>query len=186
MCRANYFALTPTTRPRRANVFAHKAQQHGDVETTNTTARSQQGTAETNDTSAPEKTAPKTPISHPQRYGGLTCHRYQRAKAMMVSDKRATRPTGSGCGARGRWRGLPSDQCRRYKRRQTNTIQIASRGPLLQTSIQAKTTIISEKALRLTTFVTTEQKSTLKTPWIDDVCNNTHRLPQKTQHARPP
>ena len=36
-----------------------------------------------------------------------------------------------------------------------------------------KTTIISEKALRLTTFVTTDQKSTQKTPWIDDVCNNT-------------
>ena len=36
-----------------------------------------------------------------------------------------------------------------------------------------KTTIISEKALRLTTFVTTNQKSTQKTPWIDDVCNNT-------------
>ena len=37
-----------------------------------------------------------------------------------------------------------------------------------------KTAIISEKALRLTTFVTTGQKSTRKTPWIDDVCNNTH------------
>ena len=36
-----------------------------------------------------------------------------------------------------------------------------------------KTTIISEKALRLTTFVTTDQKSTQKPPWIDDVCNNT-------------
>ena len=36
-----------------------------------------------------------------------------------------------------------------------------------------KTTIISEKALRLTTFVTTDQKSTQKTPWIDDVFNNT-------------
>ena len=37
-----------------------------------------------------------------------------------------------------------------------------------------KTAIISEKALRLTTFVTTGQKSTRKTPWSDDVCNNTH------------
>ena len=36
-----------------------------------------------------------------------------------------------------------------------------------------KTTIISEKALRLTTFVTTGQKATRKTLWIDDVCNNT-------------
>ena len=42
-----------------------------------------------------------------------------------------------------------------------------------------KTTIISEKALRLTTFVTTDQKSTQKTPWIDDVCNNTHQTTPK-------
>ena len=48
-----------------------------------------------------------------------------------------------------------------------------------------KTAIISEKALRLTTFVTTGQKSTRKTPWIDDVCNNTHESTPKTQHARP-
>ena len=40
-------------------------------------------------------------------------------------------------------------------------------------NLSPKTTIISEKALRLTTFVTTDQKSTQKTPWIDDVCNNT-------------
>ena len=49
-----------------------------------------------------------------------------------------------------------------------------------------KTIIISEKALGLTTFVTTDQKSTLKTPRIDDVCNNTHQTTPKTQHARPP
>ena len=47
-----------------------------------------------------------------------------------------------------------------------------------------KTTIISEKALRLTTFVTTEQKSTQKTPWIDDVCNNTHQ-PHSSDTAPP-
>ena len=45
-----------------------------------------------------------------------------------------------------------------------------------------KTTIISEKALRLTTFVTTDQKSTQKTPWIDDVCNNTHQ-PTRQRHS---
>ena len=49
-----------------------------------------------------------------------------------------------------------------------------------------KTIIISEKALGLTTFVTTDQKSTRKTPRIDDVCNNTHQTTPKTQHARPP
>ena len=37
----------------------------------------------------------------------------------------------------------------------------------------------------MTTFVTTDQKSTQKTPPIDDVCNNTHQSTPKTQHARP-
>ena len=46
-----------------------------------------------------------------------------------------------------------------------------------------KTSIFSEKALRLTTFVTTGQKSTRKTPWIDDVCNNTRQA--RPQHTRP-
>ena len=44
-----------------------------------------------------------------------------------------------------------------------------------------KTAIISEKALRLTTFVTTGQKSTQKTPWSDDVCNNTRRATSATR-----
>ena len=48
-----------------------------------------------------------------------------------------------------------------------------------------KTAIFSEKALGLTTFVTTGQKSTRKTPWIDDVCNNTHQSTPKTKHTRP-
>ena len=48
-----------------------------------------------------------------------------------------------------------------------------------------KTTIISEKALGLTTFVTTGQKSTQKTPWIDDVCNNTHQSTPKSLHDKP-
>ena len=42
-------------------------------------------------------------------------------------------------------------------------------------NLSPKPTIFSEKALRSTTFVTTGQKSTRKTPPIDDVCNNTHR-----------
>ena len=50
----------------QGELFAHKAQQHGDIETTNTTAHPQQGSLETGITSAPEN-APKTPISHPQR-----------------------------------------------------------------------------------------------------------------------
>ena len=51
---------------RGATNIAHSTQKHGDDETNNTTAHHQHGTVETNDTSAP-KTAPKTPISRPQR-----------------------------------------------------------------------------------------------------------------------
>ena len=46
-----------------------------------------------------------------------------------------------------------------------------------------KTSIFSEKALRLTTFVTTDQKSTRKTPRIDDVCNNTHQATHQRHSA---
>ena len=52
-------------------------------------------------------------------------------------------------------------------------------------NLSPKTTIFSEKALGLTTFVTTGQKSTRKIPPIDDVRNNTHQSTPKTQHARP-
>ena len=52
-------------------------------------------------------------------------------------------------------------------------------------NLSPKTTIISEKAIELTTFVTPGQKSTQKTPWIDDVCNNTRRATrQHTRHHR--
>ena len=50
-------------------------------------------------------------------------------------------------------------------------------------NLSPKTSISSEKADGLTTFVTTGQKSTRKTPWIDDVCNNTHQATR--QHTMP-
>ena len=50
-------------------------------------------------------------------------------------------------------------------------------------NLSPKTTIFNEKARGLTTFVTTGQKSTQKTPWIDDVCNNTRQA--RPQHTRP-
>ena len=50
-------------------------------------------------------------------------------------------------------------------------------------NLSPKTSIFTEKADGLTTFVTTGQKSTRKTPWIDDVCNNTRRATR--QHNRP-
>ena len=48
-------------------------------------------------------------------------------------------------------------------------------------NLSPKTSIFSEKADGLTTFVTTGQKSTRKTPWIDDVCNNTRQA--RRQHT---
>ena len=173
----------------RANFFAHKARQRGDLETDNTTARPQQGTAETDNTSAPENCAKNAHFSPAKAMAVSVEARSPPAKATGVSDNRPSWPTGPVCGAHGRRRGLArrpvGGQC--YKRRQTNAIPITSREPLLQTSSsKPKTAIFSEKALGLTTFVTTGQKATRKTPWIDDVCNNTHPSTPKTQHARPP
>ena len=52
-------------------------------------------------------------------------------------------------------------------------------------NLSPKTSIFTEKAIELTTFVTPGQKSTQKTPWIDDVCNNTRRATrQHTRHHR--
>ena len=53
-------------------------------------------------------------------------------------------------------------------------------------NLSQKTTVFSEKAPGMTTFVTSGQKPTQKTPPIDDVCNNTHRNTPKTQRTRPP
>ena len=73
----------------QGELFAHKAQQHGDIETTNTTAHPQQGSLETCITSAPEKCTKNT--------------HFTPAKAMAVSDNRlaglqgqAAVPAGSG------------------------------------------------------------------------------------------
>ena len=137
-------------RPNRENFFAHKARQHGDVETTNTTARPQQGTAETGITSAhpqqgsletgitsaPEKRDKNAHFAPAKAMTVSTPHEYQRAKATAVSDKRAAWSAEPDHSARGQHRGLAGRPVggRRYKRRQTNAIHIASRGSLLQTS----------------------------------------------------
>ena len=52
-------------------------------------------------------------------------------------------------------------------------------------NLRPKTTIFSEKAVGLTAFVTTDRESTQKTPPIDDVCNNTQKISQKSQRTRP-
>ena len=72
-------------RPNRENFFAHKARQHGDVETTNTTARPQQGTAETGIASAPEKRAKNAHFAPAKAMAVSIEARQAPAKAMAVS-----------------------------------------------------------------------------------------------------
>ena len=66
---------------------------------------------------------------------------------------------------------------------QRNSNRLARTSVTNVVNLSPKTSIFTEKADGLTTFVTTGQKSTRKTPWIDDVCNNTH--PATRQHTRP-
>ena len=101
--------------PGRAKNIAHEARQHGDVETNNATARPQQGTTETTIASAPEKrrknayfspakamaVSPSPPHRPAKAMAVSLQHRHQRVKATMVSDNRATWPTGPGRRARG-------------------------------------------------------------------------------------
>ena len=86
------FCARTHIRPSRATNTAHSTQKHSDIETNNTTARPQQGTAETAITFAPTNC---TKNAH-----------FSPAKATMVSNHRATWPTGPGCSTRGRRRGL--------------------------------------------------------------------------------
>ena len=75
-------------RPSRATNFAHRTQKHSDDETNNTTAHPQHGAAETDDTFAPEK---RTKNAH-----------FSPAKAIAVSNHRATSPATPRRSARGR------------------------------------------------------------------------------------
>ena len=84
-CRANFFALTSTIRPRRANFFAHEARQRGDFETDNTTARPQQGSLETGITSAPEKCTKNTHFASAKAMAVSVEARPAPAKATTVS-----------------------------------------------------------------------------------------------------
>ena len=90
-------------RPRRENFFVHEARQRGDFETDNTTARPQQGTAETDITTAPENCTKKAHFTPAKATTVSTHHRHERAKAMTVSGNRTpgrqgltTAPAGGG------------------------------------------------------------------------------------------
>ena len=65
---------------------------------------------------------------------------------------------------------------------QRNSNRLARTSVTNVVNLSPKTSIFTEKADGLTTFVTTGQKSTRKTPWIDDVCNNTRQA--RRQHTR--
>ena len=109
------------------------------------------------------KNASKTPISHPQRRRRFHARDFQCPRA-IAGPGRATggRPT------------LQTSSNQRDSNRLTRTpvTNVVNPSP--------KTTIFSEKAIGLTTFVTTDQKSTRKTPRIDDVCNNTHQATRRS------
>ena len=104
--------------------------------------------------------------------------KHARAKATGVSDNRAAYPTGHGRGTRGRTTLQTSSN-------RSNLKALPRTSVTNVVNLRPKTTIFSEKAAGLTTFVTTDQKSTRKTPPIDDVCNNTQENGQKSQRARP-
>ena len=72
-------------RPRRANFFARKARQRGDIETNNTTAHPQQGSLETGITSAPKNCTKNTHFAPAKVMAVSLTHRYERAKAIAVS-----------------------------------------------------------------------------------------------------
>ena len=144
-CRANFFALTHTSS-RAGRTFSRTGHSH--VATLKPMTPLQPLTRASmkppsplltpdqqplKPTTPPQpKNAPKTPISHPQRR-----RRFQESGPPGQQDPDAIPMAGGRarlqCRGRQGLAGRPVGG-RRYKRRQTNTIQIASRGPLLQTS----------------------------------------------------
>ena len=143
-CRANFFALTSTIRPRRANLFAHKAQQRGDVETTIT--------------SAPENCTKNTHFSPAKATAVSIEARPAPAKAMTVSGNRtpgrqgqAAAPVGGG----GPW---PGDQ---WAADVTNVVK--------PTRFQSPREDPCDKRRQSKPKNHHYQR---KSPRIDDVCNN--------------
>ena len=124
------FRARTHTSPSRANFFAHEARQHGDIETNNTSAATDAGRVKPPApllapkqrplkpaTPLHPKTAPKTPISHPQR-------RWRFQLGLSLREQRRRRFHTRDSDAGGRRQGLAGRPVggRRYKRRQTNTI----------------------------------------------------------------
>ena len=136
------------------------------------------------------KTAPKTPISHPQRrrrfqsrLGRRPQRRHRFQTTAHLADRARRRCPWAAAGPGRAASGRPTLQTSSNQR---NSNHLARTPVTNVVNLSPKTTIFNEKARGLTTFVTTGLKSTRKTPWIDDVRNNTHQSTPKTQHARPP
>ena len=118
---------------------------------------------------------------------------HAQAKAMAVSDERAVcraEPLASHktwAWLRHPWaaarpgRATSGQPTLQTSSNQRNSNRLARTSVTNVVNLSPKTSIFTEKADGLTTFVTTGQKSTRKTPWIDDVCNNTRRA----NHQRP-
>ena len=108
-------------RPSMAKYFAHSTQRHGEIETDDTTARPQQGTAETGITSASENCTKYSHFSPAKATAVSIPHRRKRAKATAVSDHRAASPAAPTRGTRGRaWLRHPwavAGPCRTTSRR---------------------------------------------------------------------
>ena len=98
------FRAYTTKHRRRATNIAHSMQKHGDIETNNTTAHPQQGTTKTAITSAPKKCTKNAHFPPAKAMAVSIPHRHQQAKATMVSNHRATWPTGPGRSAGGPFR----------------------------------------------------------------------------------
>ena len=177
-------------RPRRANFFAHKAQQHSDIETTNTTARPQQGSLETGITSAPENRAKNTDFAPAKVMAVSIPHRYQRAKVTAVSPPPQAQAHKGNSGFRQPAQ-LAYRVCLRYPWAAADPGRATGGRPTLQTSsnqhdlnhlartsvtnvvnLSRKISVFNEKAVELTTFVTTTQDSAQNAARTDDVCNN--------------
>ena len=135
------------------------------------------------------KTAPKKPISHSQRRW-----RFQLAHLTGPQRRRRFQTTGppgrqgqAAAPAGGGWASprRPWQYPLQTSSNQRDSNRLARTPVTNVVNLRPKTLIFREKAVELTTFVTTDQKSTRKTPRIDDVCNNTHQGTPKTQHASP-
>ena len=94
-------AVGSSHQARGATNFAHRTQKHGDDEINNTTAHPRHGTAETDVTSAPENCTKNAYFLPAKAMAVSIPHRHKRAKAMAVSNHRATSPATTRRSARG-------------------------------------------------------------------------------------